>query len=640
MKRKRAVGRPKRETTTAKDKLQNDVMNDEAGAPETNMSRPSFGKSLPNERTDATATSLIEKYPAALREMIVSIIKEISQEHGGLASLSTSLVDNNPVSHGQVAQPHADMALEGHKSPLHRNIEYNHQELNAAQSVIIKTMRLDAADPFNRPVDPVALEIPDYFDVIDTPMDFGTIFNNIENGVKYMNAADVFKDVQYIWYNCIKYNKKGDYILELMNRVQAFFMKHWIAAGLDTEQSASFVEPSPVTPIAGKIQPNQVAEDYPMPVHMLVGPPQPSSSQLESSPEQDEPTADSTNIQKKRHRGPTRCLKVFNTVGRIKIVTNDLGQPIGPEAPLLTSFLGLTTRDGNLAPLTFPTWSKVPEENKEKMWQKVLTKFDVDPCCRNWVLMSLGTKWRNFKALLKSTRYDTHETDEERLADCDKRVLPDQWSFLVSHWSSEQWQHISAKNKANRAKQKFIHTSGKKSFARIREEEKAKRPDGKEPSKAELFILTRTRKNGQPLNEETAAVISQLRESETNKEQTPVNKNKPEDEVLNRVIGVNRRGSVGLLGLNATSSRAWSETPTRAQALRMVSEKNAEVVEMKEKLASMEETCSQMAAQMSAMMSMMADMHKDSNKHNESEPISIYNHDGPSKQTRGRKKRA
>lgn len=35
-------------------------------------------------------------------------------------------------------------------------------------------------------------------------------------------------------------------------------------------------EPSPVTPIAGKIQRNQVAEDYPMPVNMLVGPPQPS----------------------------------------------------------------------------------------------------------------------------------------------------------------------------------------------------------------------------------------------------------------------------------------------------------------------------------------------------------------------------
>lgn len=67
-------------------------------------------------------------------------------------------------------------------------------------------------------------------------------------------------------------------------------------------------------------------------------------------------------------------------------------------------------------------------------------KFDIDPSSRSWVLMSLGTKWRNFKSLLKTTHYDTHSTDEERLADCDDRVLPDQWAVLVSQWSSDKWQ--------------------------------------------------------------------------------------------------------------------------------------------------------------------------------------------------------
>ncbi|KAM0036203.1 putative chromatin remodeler Bromodomain family [Helianthus debilis subsp. tardiflorus] len=690
MKRKRANGGQKRKTTARKNKLLNDVMNDEAGEPETNMSAPPVDKSLSNERTDENATSL-EKYPTALREMIVSIIKEISQEPGGLANLSRSLVDiDSPVSSGPTVQP-----LEGNKSPLNQNIEYKEEELNAALTVIITTMNLDAADPFNRPVDPVELDIPDYFDVIKTPMDFGTICNNLKNGHKYMNSVDVFKDVQYIWYNCIKYNKKGDYILELMNRVKTFFMKHWIAAGLHTEQSTSVVEPSmhneehsgspvthvsdfsilrdtqietdyplgPLASIASCLQKkdagsNQVAEHNTMPINTLAGQPQQSSSDPEYSPEQDEPASDATNIQKKRQgrgRGPTRCLKLLNTAGRVKIITNDLGQPVGREASLLTSFLGLTARNGNLAPLTYSSWSKVPEENKENMWQKVLTKFDIDPCSRSWVVKSLGTKWRNFKSLLKSTHYDTHTTDEERLADRDGRVLPDQWAVLVSQWSSEKWQRISAKNKANRARQKFNHTSGKKSFARIREEEKAKRPDGKEPSKAELFILTRTRKNGQPVNEETAAVISQLCETETNKEQSTINKNEPQDDAYDRVMGVDRKGSVSLLGLNATPSRFGSDIPTRAEALRMVSEKNAEVVEMKQKLASVEETCSQMAAQMSAMMSMMANMQKASpgtNFNNEvggtsvpvsvpyqSEPISTSNPDVPSRQTRGRKKR-
>ncbi|KAK9077049.1 hypothetical protein SSX86_005384 [Deinandra increscens subsp. villosa] len=690
MKRKRAAGRQKHKVAMTKNKLLNDVMNDEGGELETNMSGRPVGKSLSNERTDENATSLpVEKYPSALREMIVSIIKEISKEAGGLANLSSSLGDD-PISNGQMAQPQADTGLEGTKRPLHQNAEYKTQELDAALTVIIKTMNLDAADPFNRPVDPIELGIPDYFDVIETPMDFGTICNNLENGLKYMNSADVFKDVQYIWYNCVKYNKKGDHILELMNRVKTFFMKHWIAAGLHTEQSSINVnmrnlptEPSlqhsmdneehsgsPVTPVTvgERVMPpteysilrgkkivkdagsNQVAENFPTPINILASHSQQSSSQSQpdSSPEQDEPATDSTTIQKKRHgRGPTRCLKLLNTVGRIKIVTNNLGQPVGSEASLLTSFLGLTARDGKLAPLIYSSWSKVPEANKEKMWQKVLTKFDIDPCSRSWVLRSLGTKWRNFKALLKATHYDTHRTDEERLADRDERVLPSQWSVLVSQWSSEKWKRLSAKNKANRARQRFNHTSGKKSFARIREEEKAKRPDGKELSRAELFILTRTRKNGQPVNEETAAVISQLLESETNLEQTTINKSEPQDDAYNRVMGVDKKSTVPLLGLNATPYCSGSEIPTRAEALRMVNEKNAEVVKMKEKLASVEETCSQMAAQMSAMMSMMANMHKASpganfNNNvgdtsvpvvipNQSEPISTTNQDVPSK---------
>ncbi|KAK2973901.1 hypothetical protein RJ640_025610, partial [Escallonia rubra] len=139
-----------------------------------------------------------------------------------------------------------------------RENRYNKQELDVALEVIKKIMKMDAAEPFNVPVNPVALGIPvvhhssslkftavnlnfgdlnqDYFEVIDTPMDFGTICNNLENGLKYMNSEDVYKDVQYIWENCYKYNNKGDYIVELMKRVKKNFAKYWLTVGLYSEQ--------------------------------------------------------------------------------------------------------------------------------------------------------------------------------------------------------------------------------------------------------------------------------------------------------------------------------------------------------------------------------------------------------------------
>ncbi|KAJ4887480.1 DNA-binding bromodomain-containing protein [Raphanus sativus] len=114
---------------------------------------------------------------------------------------------------------------------------YNKQELEDSLTVVKKIMKMEAADPFNVPVDPEALGIPDYFDIIKTPMDFGTVCSNLEKGNIYMNSEDVYKDVQYIWNNCSKYNKKGDYIVDLMKRVKKNFMKYWAAAGLYTEQS-------------------------------------------------------------------------------------------------------------------------------------------------------------------------------------------------------------------------------------------------------------------------------------------------------------------------------------------------------------------------------------------------------------------
>ncbi|XP_062083831.1 uncharacterized protein LOC133790259 [Humulus lupulus] len=121
------------------------------------------------------------------------------------------------------------------KTPV-RDHRYDKEELETCLVVIKKVMKMDAAEPFNSPVNPVALGIPDYFDVIDTPMDFGTICSNLESGVKYSNSVDVFKDVQFIWDNCYKYNNKGDYILELLKRVKKNFTKYWTAAGLYSGQ--------------------------------------------------------------------------------------------------------------------------------------------------------------------------------------------------------------------------------------------------------------------------------------------------------------------------------------------------------------------------------------------------------------------
>ncbi|XP_061375996.1 uncharacterized protein LOC133318070 [Gastrolobium bilobum] len=159
-----------------------------------------------------------------------------SKRAGSIKIKSSKVLGSNADQTGKTLSVSTEITHPKERKAPQQNPRYNKLELDASLVVIRKVMKMDAAEPFNVPVNPEALGIPDYFDIIDTPMDFGTVCNNIEKNDKYMNSEDVFKDVQYIWDNCYKYNNKGDYILDLMRRVKKNFMKYWTAAGLYCEQ--------------------------------------------------------------------------------------------------------------------------------------------------------------------------------------------------------------------------------------------------------------------------------------------------------------------------------------------------------------------------------------------------------------------
>ncbi|KAG8474385.1 hypothetical protein CXB51_033635 [Gossypium anomalum] len=793
---------------------------------------------------------------------------------------------------------------------------YNKKELEAALEVIKKIMKMDEAQPFNVPVDPVASGKPDYYAVIDTPMDFGMICSNLESSIKYLNSEDVFNDVQYIWENCCKCNKKGEYIVYLMKRVKKKFMKYWTAAGLSIKQSRQinvgtsykpsttdyatrhsglepfyqvssavggasqmqqdqlgFSQPYGYMPPFSYSQPHQLPQptpstswpqfshlppvsyhqhcqsQHPQPstnrsqfsqlqactgcnnagyshlqphkeiapkhkkhepsskhkknaamapaasicggapsdshaqqpqlsnkqpyflrqrqsisplqpsqLHAAAdgdiapkhkkhasmskhrknssmnpaasihgGPPGHSQTQLQavvngvklhlppqadytrssdyvplypvdpmavpgqshpqqsllsrsesSEPQQLHPKAShcrpqssqlqdnldieyshmsltdsalrgircaleysarpttnksnkanqdqlaSVNLQpeqtpqspehpqritkKKRGRGPTRC-RFLNDLAdgeRIFVHFNKFGQPVGPESSKLSSFLGTIARNGHKAPLNFVHWRAMPDSYKEEMWE--YTKFALDPSGKSWVMQSIATKWRNWKADLKATYYDSLKTDEERLNVRDPRVVPEQWPSLISYWSSDDTKKHCATNRANRLKQRSGHSSGTKSYARILEEERNKRPDGKEPTRAELYILTHTRKNGQPVDETAAELISKIREQEAKKETTSQCSDESND-TLCRVMGEENHNRVRTYRMRSTCTDLFGPISSRDDLVRMASEakKSAdeEVRKMVVKMEAMEEKYARMENHIARMTSSM-----------------------------------
>nr|CAD1824785.1 unnamed protein product [Ananas comosus var. bracteatus] len=160
---------------------------------------------------------------------------------------------------------------------------------------------------------------------------------------------------------------------------------------------------------------------------------------FEDSEEDDDICNDSSDALKKT-RGRTKLLKLFKRTSPKPIKLNDFGQPIGKAATTLSNFLGLMARNGQIISLSYKDWRVVPNTTKDIMWMIVKKKFQISEEGRDWVIMSIGKKWREFKSKLKKLHYDTHKTYEEKIAACDSRVHPKEWEVLVKYWDSQAGQ--------------------------------------------------------------------------------------------------------------------------------------------------------------------------------------------------------
>lgn len=81
--------------------------------------------------------------------------------------------------------------------------------------------------PFLQPVDPVALNIPNYYDIIKTPMDLSTVQLNLANN-KYDNGEEFVSDVNLIFENCYKFNPEGTDVNMMGHKLQDIFNKKWV----------------------------------------------------------------------------------------------------------------------------------------------------------------------------------------------------------------------------------------------------------------------------------------------------------------------------------------------------------------------------------------------------------------------------
>ncbi|VVA40158.1 PREDICTED: mRNAion factor, partial [Prunus dulcis] len=118
--------------------------------------------------------------------------------------------------------------------------------------VLASLMNLGHASYFNKPVvDPVAENLPGYFDEIWRPMDLGTVKSKLERGV-YSSADDFAADIRLIFSNAFRYFPLGSRNRAAAKHLSGVFETQWKEA----EEKMSNAACPPPTPPLPERRPN------------------------------------------------------------------------------------------------------------------------------------------------------------------------------------------------------------------------------------------------------------------------------------------------------------------------------------------------------------------------------------------------
>ncbi|CAI0625611.1 unnamed protein product [Linum tenue] len=105
------------------------------------------------------------------------------------------------------------------------------QELMRQFGTVLKQLTLHKwAWPFMQPVDVKGLGLHDYFEVIDKPMDFSTIKNQMEakDGTGYKNVREICADVRLVFKNAMKYNEERSDVHVMAKTLMDKFEEKWL----------------------------------------------------------------------------------------------------------------------------------------------------------------------------------------------------------------------------------------------------------------------------------------------------------------------------------------------------------------------------------------------------------------------------
>jgi hypothetical protein len=120
--------------------------------------------------------------------------------------------------HHKTRNNRTDVVYDTSSCPLAKN-RHNTKILRKVLSNVLKQPH---AWLFEKPVDPVELGVPDYFNVIKHPMDLGSALRKLDDGV-YEEVSLLLQDIDLVWSNALLYNTDDSEVATMARAMRDHF---------------------------------------------------------------------------------------------------------------------------------------------------------------------------------------------------------------------------------------------------------------------------------------------------------------------------------------------------------------------------------------------------------------------------------
>ncbi|XP_056862991.1 uncharacterized protein LOC130510571 [Raphanus sativus] len=271
---------------------------------------------------------------------------------------------------------------------------------------------------------------------------------------------------------------------------------------------------------------------------------------------------------------------------RVHVDFNSLGEPYGEGSVKLSSYLGPLVREH--VPVTLESWKKLTDEVKTMLWKSVQARFEIDDDYqRDALLKHMGALWRSSKSRLV-TQINDSENNQQRMKLRPKNVPPVEWRKFVKLKTSQEFKVLSDSYKDRRSKQ-IPHTCSRKGMVRLAEEMKKNSDNPSGVSRLKIWVKSRTRKDGTPINTNAAEKIQKAAEL------VNVAKNRDEDTLV-QLLGPDNHGRLRVMGRNMSKTK-----------LACFQVKNKTMSEMQEKQIELEETVEHLRAQLAKVQNQVGE---------------------------------